>query len=259
MPKKQEKKLWNYLEESDYADLPEKFIGLASSSEKSKAKTSKRKAREKSVAALKRFQSFAALPATGRINKATLEQVDLPHCSFPDVTTEELTLLSLSPPRWNTRNISYGFSNSTNQIPFPTVQQAIKTAFGIWTTAFPFVFREVSLDDNPMIIISFVRGSHGDGFPFQGGDGDLAHAFPPNHHVAGLAGDIHFDDVESWSVMDLVTKKDLITVGVHEIGHSLGLGHSPNSASIMFKTYLGPRRFLDGEDIAKIRNLYLGL
>lgn len=261
MRKKQERKFWKYLEKEQYDDLPESFFNLTAKPSRELLKpVSTRKARAKKILALKRFQEFSGLTVTGRINKLTLEQVQKPHCSFPDVTTQELMSASLTLPRWNIRNISYCILNFTQRLPVIKTQQAIQRAFGVWRTqAFPFNFFPVSIDDGPMIVIRFVTGFHFDDKAFNGPDGDLAHAFPPVYPIAGLAGDIHFDDDESWGVPDLPSKYDLITVAIHEIGHALGLGHSPNKSSIMYRDYQKISHNLDNETITNIRKLYQGI
>ena len=50
--------------------------------------------------------------------------------------------------------------------------------------------------DKSDIEISFAAGSHGDGNAFDGPGRVLAHAFSPS---AGIGGDAHFDEDETWT------------------------------------------------------------
>jgi hypothetical protein len=103
------------------------------------------------------------------------------------------------------------------------------------------------------VAISFVRGEHGDGLPFDGRSGTLAHTYypaPPNPEM--IAGDMHLDADEDWHIG---TATDLYTVVLHETGHALGLGHSDQPGAVMYPYY----RFaygLTSDDIAGIQDLY---
>ena len=97
------------------------------------------------------------------------------------------------------------------------------------------------------------------------GTGTLAHAFQPGTEAifgagGSIAGDAHFDTGFTWvdEATDAAADNDfdLLTVMIHEFGHSLGLGHSLSAGSIMEAVYAGGRRTLHADDIAGIQALY---
>jgi hypothetical protein len=101
--------------------------------------------------------------------------------------------------------------------------------------------------------ILFTRGAHGDGYPFDGAGGTLAHTFypaPPNSET--IAGDLHLDADEPWRSGAGV---DLFSVALHEAGHALGLGHSDRPGAVMYPYYKLSTGLTD-DDIAGIRALY---
>ena len=99
------------------------------------------------------------------------------------------------------------------------------------------------------IEIRFEKGEHGDGDPFDGPGGTLAHAYFPVY-----GGDAHFDDAEQWSI-DSFRGTNLFQVAAHEFGHSLGLSHSDVKAALMAPFYRGYQPYfrLDDDDIQGIQ------
>ena len=74
------------------------------------------------------------------------------------------------------------------------VDKEIAKALKVWSDVTDLKFRQK--DSGPVHIdINFASRDHGDGDPFDGEGGTLAHAFFP---VFG--GDAHFDDSESWTI-----------------------------------------------------------
>ncbi|HZH29256.1 MAG TPA: matrixin family metalloprotease [Pyrinomonadaceae bacterium] len=156
--------------------------------------------------------------------------------------------------KWNHTNLTYYFQNGTNDIAGNDEHQAVREAFTLWANVTTLTFTEVYSPSSADIVIIWAVGNHGDGFPFDGTNGVLAHAFFPPPNGGSLAGDAHFDDDETWS--NNFSAIDMVTVAAHEIGHSLGLGHSQVPGALMYPFYNGPHRYLDQDDINGIRTLY---
>jgi hypothetical protein len=92
----------------------------------------------------------------------------------------------------------------------------------------------------------------------------LAHAYYPSiegMYTGGtIGGDMHFDVARTWvdnaSDVSGNGQYDFFTVALHELGHSLGLGHSTVAGSVMEAVYGGARRSLTADDIAGIQAIY---
>ncbi|XP_010592545.1 matrix metalloproteinase-28 isoform X2 [Loxodonta africana] len=86
-------------------------------------------------------------------------------------------------------------------------------------------------------------------FAKQGGA--LAHAFLPRR------GEAHFDLDERWSLSSR-RGRNLFVVVAHEIGHTLGLPHSPAPRALMAPYYkrLGRDALLSWDDVLAVQSLY---
>jgi hypothetical protein len=209
--------------------------------------------------ALKSYQRFHKLPETGVLDEATVAQMSLPRCGFPDVVDAAgLSTFSAQGNRWSTTNLRYGFENFTPDVSQNEARTAFATAASLWSAVTPLNFSEVPVSQNPEIRIRFVAGDHGDGSPFDGAGAVLAHGFYPPPNGGDLAGDIHFDEAETWGVTIPVPagRFDLVTVACHELGHALGLAHSSVAGALMWPAYSGPQRFLAQDDVNGIRTIY---
>lgn len=162
---------------------------------------------------------------------------------------------------WSQGRITYSFLNTSPDISIERERGIIAQALGLWSNVAKVFPLEVSASGGTCpgrIRISWAVGDHGDGSPFDGPGGVLAHAFfPPPVNSGCIAGNTHFDEDETWRHPaggggDI----DLCTVAAHEFGHALGLGHSADPNALMAPFYTGRRCFLSSDDIAGIIAIY---
>ncbi|XP_022104807.1 50 kDa hatching enzyme-like isoform X2 [Acanthaster planci] len=166
-------------------------------------------------------------------------------------------LADIMPETYQTANVKFGKNHLTywiEQFPPSMDQQVVKAvirdAFQVWADVTPLSFSEVFVQDADIQILFGAR-EHGDGVPFDGRGGVLAHAYLP------LSGDAHFDAEERWTV-GTFAGTNLFQVAAHEFGHSLGLLHSQDITALMYPYYRGyqPNFRLSEDDKEGIRSLY---
>jgi hypothetical protein len=219
--------------------------------------------------AVKTYQLNFHVNPSGIIDDETVSKLITPRCGVADIvngtnfmqshkqestpkTLHTVAHFSFFPgnPRWpsSQTHLTYGFLPSAPSF----VNGPVIRAFNTWASATQFSFSQAQNYLNADLVIGFHRGSHGDGFPFDGPGGTLAHAFAPTN------GRFHYDADELWSIGAVPNAFDLQTVAVHEIGHLLGLGHSGITGAIMFPSVSAgvTKNVLHADDINGIRVLY---
>ncbi|MDP8979285.1 MAG: matrixin family metalloprotease [Acidobacteriota bacterium] len=157
-------------------------------------------------------------------------------------------------PGLGSANLNYGFVHLTEKLPADAARSEFARALAEWSkvAAVNFTLTDQTAGNRTLAVL-FASGAHGDGYPFDGRGGILAHTFYPFPvNPESIAGDLHFDADESWRIG---ADTDFFSVALHEIGHALGLGHSDQPGAVMYPYY---RRHtaLSPEDIGAILELY---
>jgi len=208
--------------------------------------------------AVANFQRFYRLPVTGTLNAETLALMRRPRCGVPDKRPAPPggpAEFVAGPTKWSNLHPSYDLSKGTADLSNASVEAALFNAYRSWCLVAKIAAHQVSSGAD--IDVRFETGDHGDGASnaFDGVGGTLAHAFYPPPY-GNFAGDLHFDDAETWTRDLPPTGTDLDTVALHEAGHTLGLDHSDDASSVMYAFYGGALRTLTDDDIGGIRSLY---
>ncbi|KAL9372902.1 hypothetical protein Peur_035146 [Populus x canadensis] len=226
--------------------------------------------------ALRTYQQNFNLNITGQLDDQTVNHIVRPRCGNPDIVNGSSSMNSgkthntssshvhtvshysffTGMPRWRKQALTYAFLPG-NQLT-DEVKTVFSRAFDRWSTVIPLTFTQADSINAADIGIGFYSGDHGDGEPFDGVLGTLAHSFSPP------SGQFHLDGDENWVVTgdvrtsSLTTAVDLESVAVHEIGHLLGLGHSSVEESIMYPTISSRTKKVElaDDDIQGIQVLY---
>lgn len=209
------------------------------------------------------FQRFAGIPETGQVDNVTVKYMQMPRCGNKDRSGKgengkkkrrrRKKRYALQGSKWKRQELTYRISQYPTRFLYKKheVDGQIEKAFKIWSQVAPIDF-VVKKEGRVHIDIRFASGEHGDGDPFDGPGNTLAHAYFPQY-----GGDAHFDDQEYWTV-DSYAGTNIFQVAAHELGHSLGLGHSSVREALMAPFYqkYRPNFKLHADDILGIQALY---
>jgi len=201
------------------------------------------------------FQAFAGLNQTGILNEETAALMSAPRCGVKDKigtsNSARRKRYALQGSRWRVKELSYSITKYPKGLKSSDVDRELANAFQVWADVTELTFTQARRG-KVHIEIRFEKSEHGDGDPFDGPGGTLAHAYFPIY-----GGDAHFDEAEQWTISSY-KGTNLFQVAAHEFGHSLGLSHSDVRAALMAPFYRGYESSfqLDTDDITAIQLLY---
>ncbi|KAJ4828858.1 hypothetical protein Tsubulata_044333 [Turnera subulata] len=210
---------------------------------------------ENTEGAIKAYQLNFNLNPTGILDSETVSLMSRPRCGVPDIINGKTRMNSGASnyttnykffpgsPKWpiSKKVLTWAIAPGTRKDVALSLQGFSTQQ---WKRAVPFDFKYIGEDNvTADIKISFKKG--------DGPQKALAYAFGPT------SGVMVFDADENWSNGAVPGKYDMGTVGLHELGHVLGLDHSSDKNAIMWP-YIGDstRRGLGLDDWYGMKALY---
>jgi hypothetical protein len=177
---------------------------------------------------------------------------------------------SLQTITYSYNNMFDGSLKGPDGVPLPEVliRGSIEEALGVWAAHIPVNFVEVEDEGGPVVMGNYPNGQYGDirfhhkyiNGPDIPGQQPMAKAQAYFPNLGNHSRDVYYDNGDPWQEFGELAIPDILGATIHELGHTLGLGHSNNPDANMYWIFtrypgLGTGR-LHEEDITRVQGVF---
>ena len=161
------------------------------------------------------YQVYHGLTQTGSLDDV-LPHLELPRCGHPDVMAD-----STVPCRWPDPNVTYHSTIALSQIPADRVQEIYEQAWNQWAAVSGLNPKPCYTPATGKVVNVNARAGSGAADSFDAAGTVLAWSQLPLDAQVNTQLNQVFNAAEAW------TEAMFLAVACHEIGHAIGLSHSP--------------------------------